>query len=198
MKVDIPQNEQTGGMSRDQMLQQLVARLNRGEIDPETYLRIYAEIMSAVPIHSPPIISTSELQKQTIDIFQNDGVYAGAYVGGVIGGIAGVLVGVNIIAKIGGGIGYMIGCVIVGVIIGAIGSAIGGSVIVIVSPIVGAIVVMIISTTIGGVVGMIIGPIVGGNGIVGVIIGLGVGRMIVQCIHGEIEAKAKKRQNHGN
>jgi uncharacterized Zn finger protein (UPF0148 family) len=55
MKVDIPPSGQTGGMSRDQMLQQLVARLNRGEIDQATYQRIYAEIMSA---NSPPIMPT--------------------------------------------------------------------------------------------------------------------------------------------
>jgi uncharacterized Zn finger protein (UPF0148 family) len=53
MKVEIPQSGQTRGMSRNQMLQQLAARLNRGEIDQATYQRIYAEIMST-PINSPP------------------------------------------------------------------------------------------------------------------------------------------------
>jgi uncharacterized membrane protein YjfL (UPF0719 family)/uncharacterized Zn finger protein (UPF0148 family) len=47
MKVDIPQSEQTEGTSRDQMLQLLAARLNRGEINQVTYQRIYAEITSA-------------------------------------------------------------------------------------------------------------------------------------------------------
>ena len=69
VRVDIPQGTHSGGMNREQMLQQLKGRLDRGEIDQATSQRIYQEIMSApMPAPSspfnqpPPFVQPSHVQ----------------------------------------------------------------------------------------------------------------------------------------